>query len=90
MKIICEKIEYKSYSTECEVDSYCCRKMRHALEETKKKHKDGSGHEQKNLFRITECGIEVATKMDDGCFSSSYPEDYENIFFCPWCGKEIE
>ena len=80
MKIKCEKIEHKTYTTKCYVDEYCCKKMKLALT-AKSEHEYGFAH---RMFQLNSCGIDVYLLMGDNY------EFETKISYCPFCGKEIE
>ena len=85
MKIECEKIEHKSYSTECKVDHHCCRMMKKALKDYPTTYGDGSGYFSP-IFNIDECGIKIPLSMSE--YNSK--QGVCIINYCPWCGQEIE
>ena len=84
MKIKCERIKHESYTEKCSAESYCCSKMKQALNPIK----SSDTSYLVKIFEIDKCGIKVATKAEGDC--SPYPTDFKYISYCPFCGEEIK
>jgi hypothetical protein len=83
MKVNCKEVEHKSYTTECSIDNYCCKKMKQVL--TYKKKRDSMGGDESSAFHMDRCGIDIPIHQDwDGITKRDY------IRYCPFCGDEIE
>ena len=91
MKVVCKRKEHISHSTECTIENVCCRKMKKVFNEKYKcSFSDGSGR-WVNGWKISECGIEIPIRETVGGFYGSRSFiAYEKIYYCPFCGKEME
>jgi len=82
MKVECKEEKHVSYTKQCDIDKYCCRKMKKAL--TIEEYSNYCSHYYRNM-KIDKCGIFLLL------LSSEYASKSKTyISYCPFCGEEIE
>jgi len=94
MKVVCKEEKHVSYSTSCEIDKFCCKKMKrmiHKLDSGFSLWKWGSDDNIIGYRKDLKNRIVMQTYDHDYWEDGNKPEDdYQVINFCPFCGEKIE